>query len=54
MSPAGYTYEVIGENLKDLRCPVCKHLIKDCVELPCGHCMCKNCIEQLNEQAAEK
>jgi len=49
MAPRGYAYEVVGEGAQNLKCPVCKHLIRDCVELPCTHTMCKKCVDFISK-----
>ena len=31
-------------------CPICKNIIKQCIELPCHHTTCKKCLEDWEQQ----
>ena len=50
----GYDFEVVGPFEKEYECPICMLLIRDTIELPCGHTMCKSCLEKWETNPAER
>ena len=51
--PFGYDFEVAGESIPEHECPICLMLIRDTVELPCSHLMCKDCLVYLEQRKLE-
>lgn len=47
----GYDYEVVGEPFEDVYCAICMKLMRDPVQLECGHGMCATCFRTLSESA---
>ena len=52
--PHGYEFEVVGEKIAEHECPICLMLMKDTVQLPCTHLMCKACLIYLEERKLEQ
>ncbi|XP_057298853.1 TNF receptor-associated factor 3-like [Hydractinia symbiolongicarpus] len=50
----GYEYEVVGEALQDLFCPICLNLLKNAMELECGHALCQTCLQNLEASSKER
>ena len=41
----GYDFELAGdEEIKELYCSICLMLMRDAVELGCGHSLCATCL----------
>jgi len=40
--------------IKDLQCPICLDVIRDCVETPCGHLFCEACIKDFLSQRSKE
>ncbi|XP_057297322.1 RING finger protein 151-like [Hydractinia symbiolongicarpus] len=45
----GYKYEISGDVLPDLLCCICLKLMKNAMQLECGHGMCQSCLEDLEK-----
>lgn len=45
----GYKYEIAGAVLPDLLCCICLKLMKNAMQLECGHGMCQSCLEDLEK-----
>lgn len=41
----GYPFEVAEEVKEDFYCIICTNLMRDAVQLKCGHGMCKSCLD---------
>ena len=39
--------EFVELDLRHYTCPVCNNVLKDCVQLPCGHKVCETCVDTL-------
>lgn len=39
---------------ESLVCSVCKHVLRDAMEAPCGHAFCRVCLEELSKAAQLK
>ncbi|XP_052057910.1 TNF receptor-associated factor 3-like [Mytilus californianus] len=39
--------EFVEIDLRNNSCPICRNVLRDCVQLPCGHKTCESCIDQL-------
>lgn len=50
----GYDYELVDKLIKELECPICFLLMRDAVELPCGHSLCSECLDQWELKTAEQ
>ena len=46
MGPTKYDFRTVEEVDEKYLCPKCGHLMKDCVETPCGHSLCERCLQQ--------
>ena len=48
----GYQFEVVDKDspIKDLQCVFCTGLLKDAMDLPCGHLACEICLQQFSNQ----
>ena len=45
---SGYDFQFV--NCDDYQCIICLKIIKDFVELPCGHAGCDGCINRWEEK----
>ena len=52
--PTGFAFTVAGPEKKEFECPICLCLIKDAIELPCEHLMCKDCLLHYEKEQKEK
>lgn len=49
-----YDYEVVEEVKEDFCCVICLNLMKDAMQLECGHGMCKLCLDDLEKNSRER
>ncbi|XP_071159830.1 TNF receptor-associated factor 3-like [Mytilus edulis] len=47
ISTPAETPEFVELDLRNNSCPICNNVLRDCVQLPCGHKTCESCIDQL-------
>ena len=47
ISTPAETPEFVELDLRNNSCPICHNVLRDCVQLPCGHKTCESCIDQL-------
>ena len=50
----GYDYEVVGEKFNDLFCTICLKLMRNAIQLPCGHGLCKTCLDGLQKSSKSR
>lgn len=50
----GYDYEVSSEITNELKCMICLRLMKNPLQLACGHGMCKSCFGKLVVDAEKR
>lgn len=41
------TPDFVQEDLTQYKCPVSFDILRDCVQLPCGHKVCAHCVDRL-------
>ena len=51
--PSGFQFKTIAE-FKEYECPICLMLIKNAIELPCTHLVCKACVEYYEDGEVQK
>ena len=54
MYGGGYDYEIVGDKFEDFFCPICLKLMKDAVQLECGHGMCNGCLQDIIVNVEER
>ena len=52
--PSGFPFETVGPERKEFECPICLCIIRNAIELPCEHLMCKECLEHYEKEQIEK
>ncbi|XP_057299205.1 TNF receptor-associated factor 4-like isoform X2 [Hydractinia symbiolongicarpus] len=50
----GFDFEVAEEVKRDFYCVICLNLMRNAMELTCGHGMCKSCLEGLKKSSMER
>ena len=51
MASGGYEVKLVEEIQEDLYCIVCMNLLRDAVQMQCGHVLCRVCLEKLKEHS---
>ena len=54
MEGGGYDVEPVDVIQPDFYCIICKLLIKEAMQMPCKHVLCKGCLEKLQDTFREK
>ena len=54
LDSGGYDFEIDGPLVKEYECPICLLLLRDCVELPCSHSLCKSCLQRWEDSPLEE
>ena len=54
MEGGGYDVEPIDALQQDFYCIVCTVLIKEAMQMQCGHVLCKGCLEKLEDTSRKK
>ena len=54
MEGGGYDVEPIDALQEDFYCIVCTVLIKEAMQMQCGHVLCKGCLETLEDTSRKK
>ncbi|XP_057296253.1 RING finger protein DG17-like [Hydractinia symbiolongicarpus] len=49
-----YDYEVVEEVKEDFYCVICLNLMKEAMQLKCGHGMCKSCLDDLRNNSRKR
>lgn len=49
-----YDYEVVEEVKEDFYCVICLNLMKEAMQLKCGHGMCKSCLDDLRNSSEKR
>lgn len=50
----GYDYDIVEEVKQDFYCVICLNLMKDAMQLACGHGMCNYCLQSLAKSSSER
>ncbi|XP_057299086.1 TNF receptor-associated factor 3-like [Hydractinia symbiolongicarpus] len=50
----GFNFEVAEEVRRDFYCVICLNLMRNAMQLTCGHGMCKSCLEGLKKSSSER
>ncbi|XP_066920203.1 TNF receptor-associated factor 6-like [Clytia hemisphaerica] len=53
MMQSGFQFEIAGPGLKELECPICLGIVRNAIELPCEHLMCKACLEHYEKEITD-
>ncbi|XP_062519936.1 TNF receptor-associated factor 6-like isoform X1 [Corticium candelabrum] len=48
-APGGYEVEFVKPLKKDLECPICLLALREPLQTPCGHLMCKSCVDKITK-----
>ena len=54
MATGGYEVKLVEGLPQDLYCIVCMNLLKDAVQMQCGHVLCRACLEKLQEYSKSR
>ena len=49
----GYDVVLVNEEIKELSCSICLMLMRDPVELGCGHSLCSTCLDDWEERVKD-
>ena len=50
MEDGGYSFELCGQDIPDITCPICLLIMCQAMELPCSHSACKKCLEKWEKE----
>ncbi|XP_057298847.1 TNF receptor-associated factor 3-like isoform X2 [Hydractinia symbiolongicarpus] len=50
----GYDYDIVEEVKQDFYCVICLNLMKDAMQLTCGHGMCNYCLQSLAQSSSKR
>ena len=54
MATGGFSNELVDEASPRLYCIICNFLIKETMQLQCGHVFCHSCIRKLDETSIQR
>ena len=46
---SGYDFKLVKESEINLECPICLMLVRQAMELPCSHLLCRVCTDKLRK-----
>ena len=50
----GYDYELVEDVRQDFYCVICLNLMKDAMQLECGHGMCNFCLQSFEKSCKDR
>ena len=54
MASGGYEVELVEQLPNALYCIICMNLLKDAMQMQCGHVLCRVCLEKMQESSKSR